>query len=312
LSVLLYLGAAPSMLTSRSLSLTLAVKPEGFQRWTLRRQHREGGFCFDYLATCLGKLETQLANFFERLLFGVDIALEGQQLCSSFAPVGLGPLRWRWVLGEDDRGRPALDNSSRVRVFDLANHGIALGGLQIEPEPAIVMPPEGLLEGRPVFRVTQYGGDQAPGLDRIGGDVNFVAVAVGSVVQSMGQIADRLEIAQFIRRPADRPYCRQLLADIFDGLVVAGGNQDLVTLEGWSQGVELKERLFAGRHLLTRRRESFLRILERCHCQRAVEHAGRHDIAKQGRLASSRGSVHGNDAFPVRKFRSGEVDGGLL
>jgi hypothetical protein len=92
LSVLLHLGGAPSMLTSRGLGLTLAVKPDGFQRWTLRRQRREGGFCLGYVATGLGKLETQLANFFERLLFGFDFALEGQQPCSRLAPVGLGPL----------------------------------------------------------------------------------------------------------------------------------------------------------------------------------------------------------------------------
>jgi hypothetical protein len=63
------------------------------------------------------------------------------------------------------------------------------------------MPPEGLVERRPVFRVTQQSGDQAPGLDRIGGDLIFIA-AVSSIVQSMDQIADRLKIAQFVGRPA--------------------------------------------------------------------------------------------------------------
>jgi hypothetical protein len=46
----------------------------------------------------------------------------------------------------------------------------------------------------------------------------------------MDQIADRLEVVRLIRRPADCLCRRQLLADILDGLVVAGGDQDLMPL----------------------------------------------------------------------------------
>jgi hypothetical protein len=113
---------------------------------------------------------------------------------SRFAPVGFGALRRRRLLVEDDRRRPAFDDLSGVRVLDFANHGIALGGLQIEPKAAVIMPPEGLLEGGAVLRVAQHGGDQAPRLDRIGVDLIVIALAVRGFARSMDQIADRLKV----------------------------------------------------------------------------------------------------------------------
>jgi len=88
LSVLLHICCAPTMLFLGGLDVTLAVRPARFQRRTLRQQGRKGGFSLSDVSTGIGELETQLANLFERLECGVNLALQGEEPLSRIAPVG--------------------------------------------------------------------------------------------------------------------------------------------------------------------------------------------------------------------------------
>jgi hypothetical protein len=125
------------------------------------------------------------------------------------------------MLNENYRGRLSFGYATRPRVFALPDHRVALGGSQIEPETPIIVPPERLLKGSAVFGIAEHRRYQAPGLDRIGGD--FITAA-GNCVLPPGEnkVADRFEIGHLASCSANGTGTRQLSANVFDRLVVAG------------------------------------------------------------------------------------------
>lgn len=122
-------------------------------------------------------------------------------------------LRRRRPLNGHDGGNTPLDDLAGLFILDLVDDGIALGGLQIEPEAAVLVPPEPLLEGGAVPCIAEHRGDHAPGLERLLPRPIFVILGVARAVD---EIAHRAEEVQFVAVAANRISGGQLAADILD------------------------------------------------------------------------------------------------
>src|SRR3546814_112754 len=101
------------------------------------------------------------------------------------------------------------------------------------------------MEGEAVFRIAKNGGNEAPGLNGIWGNIFLTIiyiVFIGPILaRPMHKVANRFEISELIRGPTDGFRCRQFFADILDGLVVAGGNENFMPFETFIQTIELEE-----------------------------------------------------------------------